>query len=61
MKEGKELVSDKTSTGLVNVVYQFPDIQRLYKNKDPKLANMSTFYNLLYQWRNDQAHQAPIL
>lgn len=61
MKEGKELVSDKTLTGLVNVVYQFPDIQRLYKNKDPKLANMSTFYNLLYQWRNDQAHQAPIL
>lgn len=61
MREGKELVSDKNSTGLVNVVYQFPEIQRLYKNQDPKLANFSTYYNLFYQWRNDQAHQAPIL
>jgi len=61
MREGKNFVSNKLSKGLVSVVYQFPEIQQLYKNKKPKLHNMSTFYNLLYQWRNDQAHQAPIL
>ena len=61
MREGKEFESNKINTGLVSVVQQFPAIQMLYKTNEPKYKNLSTYYNLLYQWRNDQAHQAPIL
>lgn len=54
-----------SATGMVNVIYKFQDIQKLYVpedkvfNKDPRLANMSAYYNLLYALRNDQAHMAP--
>lgn len=61
MCEGKELETTDKASGLVHVVQQFPEIQKLYKASDAKLSNMHTYYNLLYQWRNDQAHTAPIL
>lgn len=61
MREGKELESEERNTGLVYVVQQFPEIQRLYRNFDPKLSNFGAFYNSFYDWRNTEAHTAPIL
>lgn len=61
MREGNELEATDRASGLVHVVQQFPEIQKLYKTTDDRLADMHAYYNLLYQWRNDQAHTAPIL
>ncbi|MBK5720194.1 type I restriction endonuclease subunit R [Dysgonomonas sp. Marseille-P4677] len=61
MREHKELESESRTSGLVHVVQQFADIQKLYKTTDEKLSNMHAYYNMLYQWRNDQAHMSPIL
>ena len=62
MREQKDLEPPaERMSGFIHTVQQFPDIQKLYRTPNRKLANMSAYYNLLYQWRNDQAHAAPVL
>ena len=61
MREHRELLQTDRPSGLVSVVQQFPAIQKLYKTNDEKLNYMRVYYNMVYQWRNDQAHAAPIL
>lgn len=48
-------------SGLVHVVQQFPEIQKLYGTKSKEYIKMKDYYHKLYTWRNNHTHQAPIL
>jgi hypothetical protein len=47
--------------GFVDVVKEIYDLKILYYTDKPELAVFKSFYNSIYQWRNDNAHKAPVL
>ncbi len=61
MLNGEELSDDVKPSGLVSVVQQFAEIQKLYGTKLPEYSKMKDYYHKLYNWRNNHTHQAPIL
>lgn len=61
LREGTEFVSPSAHSGLVDVVKQFRSLQGLYHNRDEKYANFRQYYQMLYDWRNDDTHTAPLL
>lgn len=61
LREGREYVSENHHSGLVDIVRQFRSLQGLYHNEDARYANFKQYYNMLYEWRNDDTHTAPLL
>ena len=61
LREGREFESENRRSGLVDIVRQFRSLQGLYRNEDPKYANFKQYYDMLYNWRNDDTHTAPLL
>ena len=47
--------------GWVPVVREIRPLNSLYYTTNPSLADFKLFYNTVYNWRNDNAHKAPIL
>jgi type I restriction enzyme R subunit len=47
--------------GFVDVVKEIYYLKSLYFTRQPELEQFKSFYNSIYQWRNDNAHKAPIL
>ena len=47
--------------GWVAVVREIRPLNNLYYTTDSSLADFKHFYNTVYEWRNDNAHKAPIL
>ena len=47
--------------GWIPVVKEFPIIQGLHYNNNPKLNTFHTYYEAMYNWRNDNVHEAPNL
>ena len=47
--------------GFVPVAREITEFSYLYNTRDPNLAQFKGFYNVIYGWRNDNAHLAPKL
>lgn len=47
--------------GFISVVKELRQLNDLYFTNDPDLAQFKSFYNIIYSWRNDNAHKAPKL
>jgi type I restriction enzyme R subunit len=47
--------------GFIAVVKEIKPLNNLYYTDDPALVQFKTFYNTVYNWRNDNAHKAPKL
>jgi type I restriction enzyme R subunit len=61
LREGHEYVSTNPRSGLVDIVRQFRSLQGLYHNQDARYANFKQYYDMLYSWRNEDTHTAPVL
>jgi type I restriction enzyme R subunit len=61
LREGHEYVSTNPRSGLVDIVRQFRSLQGLYHNEDARYANFKQYYDMLYSWRNEDTHTAPVL
>ena len=47
--------------GFVPVAREITEFSYLYNTRNPNLAQFKGFYNVIYGWRNDNAHLAPKL
>lgn len=47
--------------GWIPVVKEFPAIQSLHYNDNPKLSTFHNYYEAMYNWRNNNVHEAPEL
>ena len=47
--------------GFVNVAREITEFSYLYNTRNPQLAQFKAFYNVIYGWRNENAHLAPKL
>ncbi|MCI1647512.1 MAG: type I restriction endonuclease [Bacteroides sp.] len=47
--------------GWIPVVKKFPVIQGLHYDNNPKLSKFHTYYEAMYNWRNNNVHEAPYL
>ncbi len=61
LREGREFESSSPRSGLVEIVRQFRSLQGLYRNLDARYANFKQYYDMLYNWRNEDTHTAPVL
>lgn len=61
LREGREFESPNHHSGLVDIVRQFRSLQGLYHNPDTRYANFKQYYEMLYNWRNEDTHTAPVL
>lgn len=61
LREGREFESSGHHSGLVDIVRQFRSLQGLYRNPDSRYANFKQYYEMLYNWRNEDTHTAPVL
>ena len=61
LREGEEFVGENRRSGLVDIVRQFRSLQGLYRNEDARYSNFKQYYQMLYNWRNDDTHTAPLL
>ncbi len=61
LREGHEFASDNPRSGFVEIVRQFPSLQRLYRTPDDSYSLFKSYYGMLYEWRNNDSHSAPVL
>lgn len=47
--------------GFVTIAREITEFSYLYNTRNPQLALFKNFYNIIYGWRNDNAHLAPVL
>lgn len=58
LKDGK--IFDEHE-GFISVVKEIKSLNNLYYTDDSTLMQFKSFYNIIYGWRNDNAHKAPKL
>lgn len=61
LREGREFTSHNPRSGFVEIVRQFPSLQRLYRNPDERYTLFKNYYDMVYEWRNNDSHSAPVL
>jgi type I restriction enzyme R subunit len=47
--------------GFVNVAREITEFSYLYNTRNSQLAQFKNYYNIIYEWRNENAHLAPKL